>query len=78
MFSLPVILILRISQDLFVLFITMGTVGFSAHATNKRAFSFVPNDFGLYKEILNCPQSNHFAKMLLEYLYKFSNERGFH
>lgn len=56
----------------------MGTVGFSAHATNKRAFSFVPNDFGLYKEILNCPQSNHFAKMLLEYLYKFSNERGFH
>lgn len=50
---------------------------FSSCFTNKRAFLSVPNDFGLYKEILNCPQSNHFAKVLLEHLYKFSNERGF-
>lgn len=51
---------------------------FSPGFTNEWAFSFVPNDFGLYKEILNCPQSNRFAKMLLEHLYKFSNKRGFH
>lgn len=50
---------------------------FSSCFPNRWAFSFVPNDFGLYKEILNCPQSNHFAKMLLEHLYKFSNKRGF-
>lgn len=75
--SLPIILTSRISQDSFVLFATMGSVGLSAYAlqTNE-LFSFVPNDFGLYNEILNCPQSNYFAKMLLEHLYKFSNKGG--
>lgn len=50
---------------------------FSLCFPNKWASPFAPNDFGLYKEILNCPQSNHFAKMLLEHLYKFSNKGGF-
>lgn len=48
----------------------------NALQTNEHFHLFLMTS--VYTEILNCPQSNHFVKMLLVHLYKFRNKRGFH